>query len=164
MQRPLAGPLQDLGPAAEAVGDDVASLPGLSHRREQVRLSYLHGELVLLPFETEGTRHAAATFLRHFIVKPHPGEHLARRLRIQHGLLVAVTLQQHLPGKPGEGKLLSKQKLAQQEGMIGHTLRILMIRQQFGEFVAEHGGRAGLQHHYRHPPAHKGAQQLDDLQ
>ena len=114
-QRAAVGCLGDLFAAAEAVRYDHGVPGGGAHGREQHALANSHRDVVVVPFEPERTRHAAASGLEDFVPQADSIQYLAIGVRTHHRLVMTVAMDKGASLQPDrcEPLVLLHEKLRQ---------------------------------------------------
>jgi len=166
VERPAARSLGDLLAATEAVGHDPYVLRRLAHGRQQHLFADFHRHVVVLPgFEAERAGHAAAARIDHLDVKAEIAEDFLRIAQLEDRLLVAMPVDDRLAVEPRQRDVIGflRQELAQQERLAAQALRILILRKEIGQLVAEDGDAARLEPDDRRAGADVVPQGVEDL-
>ena len=114
MQAPSAGAVGDLVTAGEAVGEHQSLAGGCAQGGQQRQLAAGDRGLVVLGREAEGAGEAAAAGVEEGDVEAGAGEEIAIGAHAHDGFVVAVAVEDRLPGE--RGRLPMRRTLLQQLG------------------------------------------------
>ena len=133
------------------------------HRGGEPAVAERDGQVIVLALEAERAGHATASGIDLADVVARPLQHGHRRRRADHGLLVAVAVQQHLaPVAVGEAQgqpalALAQEELLEEQALLGHRARVVGA-QQVDPLVAQGQRARGLEPHDGHAPPRVGRQ------
>src|SRR4051794_38230827 len=152
MDRMPVRELLDLGPAAEAVGEDQALGRSLANGREESSLADRDGDVVLAGLEPERARQPATPGIEHLEVEAEALQELAVGVEPHDRLLMAVPVHDRASLKPWHLPVLRVllQELRQRHRARRDPGRVLVVDEHRGKLVSERGHATRLEADDRH--------------
>src|SRR5580700_3725840 len=147
MKRMPVRALGDLLAAAESVGDDQPVGRGMADGGKEFQFTDRDGNIVLIGFKAEGTRHAAAAGSWSVELDPDPAQNGFFCGHLHQGFVMAVTVQERFAVEPWQRETLGVgfEEFAEQKSLARQSLRTFVARKEVEEFIAKDGDTARLQ-------------------